>query len=142
MKSPMPSRRSGTGRAANIIPKLVGEVFDGLESLSVDYGVMEKAAKVRMVPAAFQWDDVGALDSFEKVLPGDAQGNHTQGKTIVLDASGNLAIAQSRTVALVGVSDLIVVETPEAVLVIPKDRAQDVKKLVEHLKKTGREELL
>jgi len=123
-------------------PKLVGEVFATLDAVSVDYGLMEKAGKVRMVPASFAWDDVGALDSFEKILPGDAQGNHTQGVSFILDGAGNLVLSESRPVALVGVQDLIVVETPEAVLVLPKDRAQDVKKLVEWLKHKGREDLL
>ncbi|MFO1464772.1 MAG: sugar phosphate nucleotidyltransferase [bacterium] len=123
-------------------PRAVQEVFAGLESVSVDYGVMEGAAQVRMVPATFGWDDVGALDSFEKILPGDAQGNHTQGQSYILDGSGNLVLASGRAVALVGVQDLIVVETAEAVLVLPKNRAQEVKRMVEQLKKTGREDLL
>lgn len=123
-------------------PKLAREVFAELPNLSVDYGIMEQAAQVRMVPAAFGWDDVGSLDSFEKILPGDAQGNHTQGTSFILEGQGNLVLAESRPVALVGVQDLIVVETSEAVLVLPKDKAQDVKKMVEWLKNKGREDLL
>ncbi len=122
--------------------KLAREVFEDLPSLSVDYGIMEGAAEVRMVPAAFGWDDVGSLDSFEKILPGDAEGNHTQGDSFILEGRGNLVLSESRPVALVGVQDLIVVETPEAVLVLPKDKAQDVKKMVEWLKTKGREDLL
>ncbi|MCC7345516.1 MAG: mannose-1-phosphate guanylyltransferase [Deltaproteobacteria bacterium] len=123
-------------------PRLLAEVFAGLESVSVDYGVMERAAKVRMIPASFAWDDVGALSSLENILPGDARGNHTQGPSYILDGSGNLVLAERRAVALVGMDGVIVVETPNAVLVLPKDRAQDVKKLVEHLKTIGREDLL
>lgn len=123
-------------------PRLVTEVFEGLESISVDYGVMEKAANVHMVPATFAWDDVGALSSLEKILPEDAQGNHTQGPCYIVEGSGNLVLAESRSVAIVGMEGVIVIETPHAVLVLPKDRAQDVKKMVEYLKFKGREEIL
>lgn len=118
------------------------EVFSAVENISVDYGLMEKAEGVRMVPASFAWDDVGALSSFEKILPVDVQGNHTRGEAYLLDSSENLVLSSSRPVVMLGVRGLIVVETDRAVLVLPKERSQDVKKIVEKLKKEGREDLL
>ncbi len=123
-------------------PEKVRQVFQGLEDISVDYAVMEKSKKVFVVPARFGWDDVGSLTSFEKTLAPDPSDNRIQGEVFVVESGRNLVIAQSRAVALIGVHDLIVVETPEAVLVLPKGKAQDVKKMVEELKRQKREELL
>ena len=123
-------------------PKRVREVFAELPDLSVDYGLMEKAAKVRMLPASFRWDDVGSLSSFEKILPSDAAGNHTEGPAYILDGKGNLVMARSKPVVLLGMDRCIVVETKDVVLILPKDRDQDVKKILEGLKGAEREDLL
>ncbi|HKX12319.1 MAG TPA: mannose-1-phosphate guanylyltransferase, partial [bacterium] len=109
--------------------KRVAEVFETLPDLSVDYGLMEKAEKVRMVPVSFGWDDVGSLSSFEKILPSDAAANHTEGPAYVFEGRGNLVMAQSRPVVLLGMKNCIVVETADAVLVLPKERDQEVKKV-------------
>ena len=123
-------------------PRRAREVFEALPDLSVDYGLMEKAAKVRLVPASFGWDDVGSLGSFEKILPSDTAANHTEGPAYIFDGTGNLVMARSKPVVLLGIDNCIVVETSDAVLVLPKDRDQEVKKVIEGLKGLKREDLL
>ena len=125
-----------------VFSRRVREVFEALPELSVDYGLMEKAAKVREVPASFGWDDVGALSAFEKILPSDAAGNHTEGPAYVFEGKGNLVMARSKPVVLLGMENCMVVETGDAVLILPKGRDQDVKKVIEGLKGRKREDLL
>lgn len=123
-------------------PEVLAGVFRVIENISVDYAIMEKAKEVYMVPADFSWDDVGDLTTFTKVLSPDDSGNRVQGQVFTLDAKGNLVLAETKPIALIGVENLIVVETKGAVLVLPKERAQDVKKMVEKLKGLDREDLL
>ena len=118
------------------------EVFNKVDSISVDYAVMEKASRVFMVPASFSWDDVGSLTALGKVLSPDAKGNRSLGNFVALDAEDNLILSKNKPVAIIGINDLLVVETPDALLVLPKDRAQDVKEIVNKLKEQGREDLL
>ncbi len=114
-------------------------------SISIDHGIMEKATGLRVVPGEFGWNDVGSWAAIPVVRPADARGNVVVGaQTSVLDADGNIIVADEGApyVAVLGVSDLVVVATRDAVLVIPKDRAQDVRQLVEAAKKAGRDDLL
>ena len=91
-----------------------------------------------VIPLQAGWSDVGAWDALWKVLPKDAQGNVAQGDVMLQDCRDTLALSDGRLVACVGVSDLVVVETPDAILVAHKDRTQDVKKIVDTLKAKGR----
>lgn len=118
------------------------KVFDQVENISVDYALMEHAENVLVVPAEFGWDDIGNLSAFAKVLPSDDQENHMEGKVWALDSGGNLVISSSKPIALVGVKDLIVVEGKGAFLVLPKEKAQAVKDLVELLKKNKEDQYL
>ncbi len=93
-----------------------------------------------VIPLQAGWSDVGAWDALWKVLPKDAQGNVAQGDVMLHDCSDTLAMSDGRLVACVGVKDLVVVETPDAILVAHKDRTQDVKKIVDALKHKGRAE--
>ncbi len=93
-----------------------------------------------VLPLSAGWSDVGAWEALWQVLPKDAQGNVAEGDVLLHDTRNTLAMAESRLVACVGVSDLVVVETADAVLVVHKDRTQDVKKIVDTLKKAGRSE--
>jgi len=126
----------------NNYSKKLHETFRKVENISVDYAVMEKAERVFMVPARFGWDDVGNLMAFAKVLVPDGDQNITQGEVFCLEATGNVVVAQSKPVALIGTKDLMVVASEKAILILPKDRAQDVKKMVDYLKELGREDLL
>ncbi len=126
----------------------VARIFPTLPSISLDHGVMEKSANVAVVPGDFGWNDVGSWQSTWELAAKDAAGNALPDGTIAVDASGNLVAdlttagsardaTKKRRFALVGVSDLVLVETDDAVLVIPRDRAQDVRAVVEALKTRG-----
>ncbi|MEV4488789.1 sugar phosphate nucleotidyltransferase [Micromonospora coxensis] len=130
---------------------ILGTVWPTLPKISVDYAVMEGAAtagRVATVPGDFGWNDVGDFHTLGEVLPADGAGNvvlGTDGKPDVLlhDTHDLVVVPQSgRLVAALGVRDLIVVDTPDAVLVCPRDRAQDVKALVDELKARGEEGLV
>ncbi|MBG6102372.1 mannose-1-phosphate guanylyltransferase [Micromonospora vinacea] len=128
--------------------EVLGAIWPTLPKISVDYAVMEGAAtagRVATVPGDFGWNDVGDFHTLGDVLPADEAGNvvlGTEAKPGVLlrDSSNLVVVPQSgRLVAVLGLRDLIVVDTPDAVLVCPRDRAQDVKSLVDELKERGEE---
>jgi mannose-1-phosphate guanylyltransferase len=106
-----------------------------LPAVSIDYGILEKARNVAAVAADIGWSDLGSWESLAEILPKDKKGNSTQGNVLSLDCRDALIWASNRLVAAVGVEDMIVIDTPDALLVCPKHRSQDVKKLVEALKK-------
>ncbi len=115
-----------------------------LPSVSVDYGVMEKVDEVAVVPVDCGWSDVGSWQASWELGARDAQGNAVRADGAVLaDAEGNVVVAPAgKVVALVGVRDLVVVDTPDALLVVPRERAQDVKKAVDALAARGRDDVL
>ncbi|SFV03172.1 mannose-1-phosphate guanylyltransferase/mannose-6-phosphate isomerase, partial [Pseudoduganella namucuonensis] len=106
--------------------------FTACPSDSIDYAVMEKTTHAVVVPADIGWSDVGSWSALHEVQPKDAAGNATRGDVYLDDVSGSLVRAESRIVAVVGVKDLVVVETNDAVLVAHKDQVQRVKQIVEH----------
>jgi mannose-1-phosphate guanylyltransferase/mannose-1-phosphate guanylyltransferase/mannose-6-phosphate isomerase len=108
--------------------------FEACPSDSVDYAVMEHTRRAAVVPADIGWNDIGAWSALWEVAHKDAQGNAVRGDVLLEDARNNLVRAETRMVAMLGVSDLVVVETADAVLVASRDRVQDVKKLVDRLK--------
>ena len=124
--------------------------FSGCPSDSIDYAVMERlagdpASNLELpdgvvIPLSAGWSDVGSWDALWQVLPKDQSGNVLQGDAILQDCANTLALSGSRLVACVGVSDLIVVETADAVLVAHKSKTQDVKAIVERLKQDNRPE--
>ena len=120
--------------------------FPLCENISIDYAVLEKAAaagKVRGIPAAdFGWSDVGSWNAVFELLPRDSFGNTTGRDSLCFDSSNNFVDARGKLVALVGVKDLIVVDTPDALLVASRDRAQQVGDVVKALEKLKRDDLL
>ncbi len=118
--------------------------FVAIPSESVDYAVMEhcpaSSFPIKMVPLDAGWNDLGAWDAVWNVLPKDDDGNAHQGDVLCTDSRNTLVHATSRLVSLVGVKDLIVVETPDAVMVADRSRSQDVKHIVTQLQQTQREE--
>lgn len=121
--------------------RLEAESFKACRQESIDYAVMEKTDKAALVPLDAGWDDVGTW-AFMDGLPKDFAGNVSRGDVLIESGQGNLVHAESRLVALAGVSDVIVVETKDAVLVTRRESVQDVKKVVAALKKAGRSEAL
>ncbi len=119
------------------------KAFPLCDNISIDYAVMEKAGKVCGIAAAdFGWNDVGSWNAVYELLPGDRAGNVVAGESVCLDAHNNFVDARSKIVALVGVDDLIVVDTPDALLVTRRDRAQQVGDVVKALERRQREDLL
>ena len=115
-------------------------VFRDCRSESIDYAVMERTADAVVVPLQAGWSDVGNWTSLHAACQHDAQGNALVGDVMVEDTHDSYIYSSSRLVATVGLRDHVVVETKDAVLVAPKDRVQDVKKLVERIKSGGRYE--
>jgi mannose-1-phosphate guanylyltransferase len=117
------------------------QVWPGLESETIDYGIMEGASRVAVIPAAgLGWNDVGSWDSLFEVLPADEQGNIVMGgEHVGLDTSNSLVYVnqEHRLIVTIGVKDLVVVDTGDVLLVCHKDQAQKVRNVVDHLKKTG-----
>jgi mannose-1-phosphate guanylyltransferase len=111
--------------------------FGALESISVDYAVFEKARNVAVVPGEFGWSDIGAWPEIAGQFPADAQQNRVAGEALFVDSQQCFVHSQGRMVTLLGMKDTVVVDTPDALLVMPKDRAQDVKKVVEAVRASG-----
>ncbi len=120
--------------------RLNAEVFANCPSDSIDYAVMEKTQHAMVVPLDAGWNDIGSWFSLWDVNEKDAQGNSIHGDVMLFGAHNNLAMSESRLVAAVGVDDLIIVETKDAVMVASKDKSQEVKQIVDRLKKENRGE--
>jgi len=108
--------------------------FAAVESTSIDYAVMEKAESVAVVPARFDWSDIGSWNALSALTEADAQGNRVRGDAALVDVAGSFIYAEERLVAVLGLDNVFVVDTADAVLVAHRDRAQDVKRIVEELK--------
>ena len=118
------------------------DAFEACPSDSIDYAVMEKAGDIAVAPMDAGWSDLGSWQAVWEASDKDAAGNAAPGDAVLQGAKGCLVQTDGPTVALVGVEDLVVVVSGGAVLVVPRDRAQDVKAVVEALKAQGRTELL
>ena len=103
--------------------------YESLPRISFDYAVMEKLANVEVVKGDFGWDDVGSYGAFDKYFPHDSRGNVREGPCTVVEADGNICVARSARISLLGVKNLVVVTTPDAVLVADKSRITEMKKL-------------
>jgi mannose-1-phosphate guanylyltransferase len=123
-------------------PEALSAAYDRIPNISVDYAIMEKIADVVAVPADFGWRDIGDWAALYDMLDHDADGNAFAGEHVALDTSGSLVVAPGKLVATVGVSDLIVVEDGDVLLIMRRDRAQDVKKVLDTLKETRRQRYL
>ncbi len=124
--------------------KVLGKVFPKLPSTSIDYGVMEKAKNIAVVPGDFGWSDVGSFAALPEVRKADDKGNVVSGKAaVVVDCEGCVVLADDkRPLSVVGLKDMVVVDSGDAILVVPKDKSQDVRKVVEALKARKMDKLL
>jgi mannose-1-phosphate guanylyltransferase len=123
--------------------RVLHEVWPRVVAQTVDYGVMEKAHDVAVIPAEFGWNDVGLWATLLDILPGDANGNVVRhAEHVGVDTANTLVFGHDRLLATIGLHDMIVIDTGDAVLVCPKDRAQDVKKIVDELKRSGKQQYL
>lgn len=119
--------------------------FAAMESISIDYALMEKASNVRVVPSSFAWDDIGAWDALDRTFVRNGDGNIAVGESVAIDTTDSIIYNASSgnrvAVATVGISDMVVVVADDAVLVVPKSRAQDVKSAVKALRDKEAEQL-
>ena len=115
--------------AKSIAPAGLARLYAALPKISFDYAVMEKAKNVEVVPGDFGWDDVGSFAAFDKYFPHDSRGNVREGPCNVVEAEGNICVARSARISLLGVKNLVVVTTPDAVLVADKSRLTEMKRL-------------
>jgi mannose-1-phosphate guanylyltransferase len=123
-------------------------IYPKLENISVDYAILENATRqenpprVFVIPAEVGWSDIGSWAAVYELLAKDAGDNILSGHGLALDASGNFLYSPSKFVAAIGIHNLIVVETPDAILIVPRDRAQDVAKIVKSLEERKLSKLL
>lgn len=123
-------RTGGTrSRSVVITSGSLVKFYSALPKISFDYAVMEKSKNVEVVPSDFGWDDVGSFAAFDKYFPHDSRGNVREGPCTVVEADGNICVARSARISLLGVKNLVVVTTPDSVLVADKSRLTDMKKL-------------
>ncbi|MEO8342116.1 MAG: mannose-1-phosphate guanylyltransferase/mannose-6-phosphate isomerase, partial [Nitrospirota bacterium] len=113
----------------------IDDMYRTLKPISIDTGVMEQSKKSAIVPVSFQWSDVGSWGSLDEVAPKDKGGNVIVGRVLDLGSRRSIVYGDRRLVATIGLTDMVVVDTPDATLVCQKSRAQEVKQLVEILKK-------
>jgi mannose-1-phosphate guanylyltransferase len=120
--------------AGETLDAALDAAYPPIKKISVDYAILEKADNVVCLPSDFDWDDVGEWPAVARHEKADSAGNVRRGEVAVLDAKNNILFAEDgHTLAVLGVEDLIIVHTPDATLVCPKSRAQDIKKLVQQL---------
>lgn len=122
--------------------RVIAEIYPTIPSISIDYGILEKSSDVLVISAEFGWNDVGSWDNLGVLYEEDENGNVLAGNQINIDTKNCISYSGKRLIATVGVENLIIVETEDAVLVCDKSRAQDVKRIVDQLKAEGREEYL
>ncbi len=127
--------QSAVSRAG--MTEFLASAFGALPEISIDYAVMERATNVAMVPCRFAWSDIGSWKSLADALPADADGNYAEGRAMVVDSRNTYVRSGGRLVAAIGLKDMVVVETPDAVLVAHKDASQQVKDVVAKLKTDG-----
>ena len=118
------------------------EIYLRLKSISIDYAVMERLDEIATLPLDCGWSDLGSWQALAEILPAGDDGNHSHGEVLAIDATDNLLYAEEGTVAVLGVDGLVVVRTGDTVLVIPKDRSQEVRRIVDELKSRRRTDLL
>lgn len=122
--------------------KTIKAIYAGLEAVSIDFGILEKAKNVTVIPSDFGWNDLGSWTALDSIFEKGPHGNISQAKHVSIDTINTLVYSPRKLIATIGIKDLIIVETEDALLVCHKERAQDVKKLVDKLKSDGLVEYL
>ncbi len=118
----------------------IDEIYGGLASVSVDYGIMERGDRAAVIPAEMGWSDVGSWETVRELLDKDGNGNVLQGDVLALDTRNSLVRSEERLVATLGVEDLIIVDTTDALLICDEKRSQEVRKIAERLGEQDRVE--
>lgn len=138
------AKLSEIGKAMNTPEerRTLHEVYPTIPKISIDYGIMERADHVVVLMGEFGWNDVGSWDALQALYEPDEDGNIIYGEQVHIDTRNCISYAKSKLIAALGVEDLIIVEADDAILVCHKDKAQEVKNLVEQLKTEGKDQYL
>jgi mannose-1-phosphate guanylyltransferase/mannose-1-phosphate guanylyltransferase/mannose-6-phosphate isomerase len=123
---------AGAGRDGGVV-RLDPMAFAACPSISLDYAVMEKTDRAAVIPIGADWADLGSWSEIWRLSPKDDAGNVVRGDVLVIDSTGSLIWSETQAVGVIGVSDLVVVQTRDALLILPRSRAEEVKLLVERL---------
>ncbi|MCA0211736.1 MAG: mannose-1-phosphate guanylyltransferase/mannose-6-phosphate isomerase [Proteobacteria bacterium] len=129
----------GEGSGKQPFTELPAESFGQVESISVDYAVMEPSKNLVVLPTAFSWDDIGSWSAVANLVPADGEGNRVQGDAVLVDCQDSFIRAEDRMIAAVGLRGVMVIDTPDALLVADADASQQVKEVVSQLKLRGHE---
>lgn len=131
------SRRGVNGETKTL--EIARDQFAATPAISIDYAVMERADNIACVPVSCGWSDIGSWAAMADLITPDADGNRLRGETVLEDTTDSFILSETRLVSLVGVHDLLVVDTPDALLVAHRDKAQDVRKVFNKLRTQGHE---
>ncbi|MBN2357975.1 MAG: mannose-1-phosphate guanylyltransferase [Deltaproteobacteria bacterium] len=147
IRAHMPELAAGLQQLAEALGRgdsdALARLYPALPAQSIDYGVMERVENAAMVPASCGWSDVGSWAALPEVQPLDAAGNAVSGDALLVDTAGSVVDARAgRLVAVLGCRDLVVVDTEDALLVVPRERAQEVRQVLALLESDGRTRLL
>ena len=122
--------------------KILNEKFPDLPSESIDFGIMEKAENIYTIPGSFGWDDVGSWLALERINATDEDGNMFEGDIVSVASRHCTVCGNGRTVAILGLRDIVIVDTDDALLVCHKNSTQDIKKILSELKEKNKSDLL
>jgi len=122
--------------------QVLEDCFAAFKSESIDYGIMERAAHIYTIPGSFGWDDVGSWLALERINKTNESGNMLQGDIITIGTKGSIIVGDKKLIAAVGLEDVVIVDTEDAILICAKNSTQDVKKVIENLKICNRGELI
>jgi mannose-1-phosphate guanylyltransferase len=122
------------------LAEILDDVYPQAPDISIDYGVMERADQVVVLRPDFSWNDVGSWEYLRDLHPPDAHGNVSIGDHVLIDSSGNTIYSPDRLIGVMGVDELAVIDAGDAILICPRQRVQEVRRIVDRLKDTGREE--
>ena len=117
------------------------ELWEFIKPESIDYGLLEKADNIYVVPADFQWNDIGSWKALYNVFNSDRKGNIIRGNGTVMDGKGNLIHSKDKFTAVLGVDNVVVINSGDAVLVVDKNKVEDIKHFVHYLNTNGLNEL-
>jgi len=117
-------------------------IYNDLEKISIDYGILERSGAVTVIPTSINWSDLGSWEAYYQISAKDEQGNYVRGRVLPFDTKDSLIVSHSRLVGTVGLKDLVVIDTDDALLVCHRQQGQDVKKIVDTLKAENAEEAM
>lgn len=122
--------------------KMLKEIYSQLDNISVDYGILERTDEILVIPGDFGWNDVGSWDVLSNIFPIDECGNVIKANHLGIDTKGCIVYGVGKLIATIGLENTIIVNTDDALMICPKEKAKDVKKVVELLKEMGKTELI